>query len=195
MRHLNGYRKLGRTSAHRMSMLRNLCTSLILEERIETTLPKAKELRPFAEKAITLGRRGLNAESPSKAVHLRRIAATYFHAGNQTGPDRRPDGGYKRPRPVRTAGVAAVQKLFDELGPRFSERPGGYTRIVKLGPRKGDGAEMAIIELLGSENRRLKSAKPTDKAPAEEQGRKGLIDRLKSFGRSKKTEADEKGDE
>jgi large subunit ribosomal protein L17 len=178
-----------------MSMLRNLCTSLILEERIETTLPKAKELRPFAEKAITLGRRGLNAESPATAVHLRRVAAGYFHAGNQIGPGRRPDGGYKRPRPERTAGVAAVQKLFDELGPRFSDRPGGYTRIVKLGPRKGDGAEMAIIELIGSESRRAKSGKAAGPAPAEEGRRQGLLDRLKNFGRGRKANAEEKSEE
>jgi large subunit ribosomal protein L17 len=195
MRHLNGYRKLGRTSAHRMSMLRNLCTSLILEERIETTLPKAKELRPFAEKAITLGRHGLNADSPAKAVHLRRLAATYFHAGNRTGPDRRPDGGYKRPRRERTAGVAAVQKLFNELGPRFAERPGGYTRIVKLGPRKGDGAEMAIIELVGSEVRRAGAATSAEQATSGGSTRKGLIDRLKSFGRGRKGDAEEKGEE
>jgi large subunit ribosomal protein L17 len=178
-----------------MSMLRNLCTSLILEERIETTLPKAKELRPFAEKAITLGRRGLDADSPARAVHLRRIAATYFHAGNQTGPDRRPDGGYKRPRPERTAGVAAVQKLFAEIGPRFAERPGGYTRIVKLGPRKGDGAEMAIIELIGSEQRRVKKTHDAAKPSAEGAPRKGLLDRLKSFGRGKQGAAEEKSEE
>jgi large subunit ribosomal protein L17 len=195
MRHLNGYRKLGRTSAHRMSMLRNLCTSLILEERIETTLPKAKELRPFAEKAITLGRHGLNADSPARAVHLRRIASTYFHAGNKTGPDRRPDGGYKRPRPVRTAGVAAVQKLFGELGPRFADRPGGYTRIVKLGRRKGDGAEMAIIELLGSEHRRVKKAKDVGTVSPEGTERKGLLDRLKNFGRGRKDATEAKGEE
>ena len=94
MRHLNGYRKLGRDSAHRKALLRNLCTSLILHERVETTLAKAKELRPFAETVITLGRRGLRAEQPADAVHLRRQASAFFHAGNRTGPDRRPNGGY-----------------------------------------------------------------------------------------------------
>src|SRR3954466_8426657 len=88
MRHLNAHRKLGRTSEHRMSMLRNLATSLInaRDERIITTLPKAKELRPFVEKAITLSRQaqGLNGDddAKAKAVHLRRQAAAYFHAGN-----------------------------------------------------------------------------------------------------------------
>ena len=187
MRHLNAHRKLGRTSAHRMSMLRNLCTSLILHERVETTLPKAKELRPFAEKVITLGKKGLAAEQPSEAVHYRRLASTYFHAGNRISKQRPPDGGYKRPRPERTAGVAAVEKVFDELATRFADRPGGYTRIVKLGTRRGDGAEMAIIELIGSEVRR---AKKTDEAPAKAEGKKpGLLDRLR--GRGKKTETDE----
>ncbi|MBX7221693.1 MAG: 50S ribosomal protein L17 [Blastocatellia bacterium] len=135
MRHLNAHRKLGRTSAHRKSLLRNLATSLILHERLVTTLPKAKELRPFVEKAITLGKRG--------DLHARRLAAGYFHAGNQ---DRIPDAHGER-----TAGVAAVRKLFDTIAARFSERNGGYTRIIKLGTRRGDGAEVAIIELIGSE--------------------------------------------
>jgi large subunit ribosomal protein L17 len=180
MRHLNAHRKLGRDSAHRKSLLRNLCTSLILHERIETTLPKAKELRPFAEKVITLGRRGLKAELPADAVHLRRQASAFFHAGNRTGPNRRPDGGYKRPRPARTAGVAAVDKLFDELATRFADRPGGYTRIIKLGTRRGDGAEVAIIELLGSEGKRVvkaKESKPEESADRAKKG--GLLDRLR----------------
>ena len=180
MRHLNAHRKLGRDSAHRKSLLRSLCTSLVLHERIETTLPKAKELRPFAEKAITLGKRGLQAELPADAVHLRRQASAYFHAGNRTGPERRPDGGYKRPRPVRTSGVAAVDKLFDELATRFADRPGGYTRIVKLGTRRGDGAEVAIIELLGSEGKRIKKAKESTTEESADRAKKaGLLDRLR----------------
>jgi large subunit ribosomal protein L17 len=138
MRHLNAHRKLGRTSAHRKSLLRNLATSLILHERLITTLPKAKELRPFVEKAITLGKRG--------DLHARRLAAGYFHAGNQNW-----NQGPRGKRPERTAGVAALSKLFDVVAARFNERPGGYTRIIKLGKRKGDGAELALIELLGSE--------------------------------------------
>jgi large subunit ribosomal protein L17 len=180
MRHLNAHRKLGRDSAHRKSLLRSLCTSLVLHERIETTLPKAKELRPFAEKAITLGKRGLVAELPADAVHLRRQASAFFHAGNRTGPERRPDGGYKRPRPVRTAGVAAVDKLFDELATRFADRPGGYTRIIKLGTRRGDGAEVAIIELLGSEGKRIKKAKESKVEESADRAKKtSLLDRLR----------------
>lgn len=189
MRHLNAHRKLGRDSAHRKAMLRNLCTSLILHERLETTLPKAKELRPFAERVITLGKKGLAADAPAEAVHYRRLAATYFHAGNQTSKTRRPDGGYKRPRPERTAGVAAVEKVFEELANRYADRPGGYCRIVKLGTRRGDGAEMAIIELIGSDVRR---GRKTEEAAAPAEAKKpGLLDRLR--GRGKK-EADEKAE-
>ncbi|MEW6210295.1 MAG: 50S ribosomal protein L17 [Acidobacteriota bacterium] len=148
MRHKVANRKLGRKTEHRAALLRNLCASLITHERIITTLPKAKELRPFAERAITLGKRGLAAEDPAEALHARRLAAKYFFAGNR---NRVPDGGYKRPRPERTAGVSALDKLFDDVAARYSDREGGYTRILKLGPRKGDGAEMALIELVGSE--------------------------------------------
>jgi large subunit ribosomal protein L17 len=183
MRHLVAHRKLGRTSAHRKSLLRNLATSLVLEERIETTLPKAKELRPFVEKAITLGKRANTAEKPADVVHARRLASAFFHAGNRTGQDRRPDGGYNQPRPERTAGVAAVDKLFDELAKRYEGRPGGYCRIVKLGFRKGDGAEMAIIELVDRPERVVKSAEK-----AEESGKKGgFFDR---FRRKKKKDED-----
>jgi large subunit ribosomal protein L17 len=137
MRHKVAHRKLGRTTEHRKALLRNLCTSLIVNERIVTTLPKAKELRPFVERAITLGKRGAAAGSSGEALHARRLAASYFQPGNAA---RSPDGGYKRPRPARTAGVLALQKLFGEIAARFSERPGGYTRIIKLGQRpNGEG--------------------------------------------------------
>jgi len=152
MRHRTAHRKLGRTSEHRKALLRNLCTSLIENERIITTLPKAKELRPFAERAITLGKRALSFDTPEQKLHMRRLAATYFYSGNT---NRLPDGGYKRQPKPRTAGVAAVDKLFGEIAERFQERPGGYTRILKLGPRKGDGAEMALIELIGSETKEV----------------------------------------
>src|SRR5215813_12713625 len=148
MRHRVAHRKLGRKTEHRLSLLKNLCASLIVHERLITTLPKAKELRPFAERAITLGKRALGAEEPEAALHARRQAASYFHSGNA---NRIPDGGYKRPHAPRTAGVAALDKLFDEIAARFVDRPGGYTRILKLGSRRGDGAEMALIELIGSE--------------------------------------------
>jgi len=112
-------RKLGRTSSHRLAMFRNQLASLIDKERIITTLPKAKELKPQIERLITLGR--------TDSVHNRRNAA------RQISDD------------------ALVAKLFDTLGPRFSDRPGGYTRIVKLGTRRGDAAEMAILEFVGYE--------------------------------------------
>ena len=107
-------RKLGRTSSHRKAMFRNQLASLIDNERIITTLPKAKELRPLAEKLITLAK--------NDSVHTRRQAF-------QVIPDN-----------------ALIAKLFDTLGPRFSTRPGGYTRIMMLGARRGDAAEMAILE-------------------------------------------------
>ncbi len=116
MRHRRRGRKLSRTSQHRRATLRNMATSLFQHDGIETTVAKAKELRPFAERLITLARRG--------DLHARRQVE----------------------RHIRDRGVSG--KLFGELGPRFASRPGGYTRIVKLGHRVGDGAEMARIELL-----------------------------------------------
>src|SRR6059036_1986919 len=119
MNHNNGLRKLGRTSSHRRALLRSLTTSLFRHERIRTTLPKAKELRPFAERLITLARRD---DLDARRQVLR-------HVADKT----------------------AVKKLFDTLAPRFASRPGGYTRALKLGPRRGDGADLAIVELIGSE--------------------------------------------
>ena len=151
MRHLKAHRKLGRTSEHRHSMLRNLATSLInsRDERITTTLPKAKELRPFVERAITLSRRARafsDEGSDSRALHLRRQAAGFFHAGNTAMSPATGKRGQLKPE--RTAGVAALRRLFDELGERYKDRRGGYTRILKLGHRDGDDAELAIIELV-----------------------------------------------
>jgi large subunit ribosomal protein L17 len=151
MRHLKAHRKLGRTSEHRHSMLRNLATSLInsREERIVTTLPKAKELRPFVERAITLSRKARSFAdngSDARALHLRRQAAGYFHAGNTAVSELTGKRGQLRPE--RTAGVAALRRLFSDLGERYKDRPGGYTRILKLGHRDGDRAELAIIELV-----------------------------------------------
>ena len=130
-------------------MLRNLATSLInsREERIVTTLPKAKELRPFVERAITLSRRARNlSDNDAQALHLRRQAAGFFHAGN-VGVSAL-TGKRGQARPERGAGVAALRRLFGELGERYKDRPGGYTRILKLGHRDGDAAELAIIELV-----------------------------------------------
>lgn len=186
MRHLKAHRKLGRTGEHRNSMLRNLATSLInsRDERIVTTLPKAKELRPFVERVITLSRQaqGLPKEgSEARVLHLRRQAAGFFHAGNTSASALAGKRGQARPE--RTAGVAALKRLFGELGERYKDRPGGYTRILKLGTREGDRAELAIIELVDNpreieaqeaEKKRTKSAaskkKSTKKSKAEAKG-------------------------
>jgi large subunit ribosomal protein L17 len=119
MRHLRAGWKLGRNTEHRRALLRNLVTSLIVEERIETTLTKAKAMRPHVEKMITLGKRG--------DVAARRLAASYLMT-----PD-------------------AVDKLFDKISPRYGDRQGGYLRIIHGGFRKGDGGDIAFVELLGSE--------------------------------------------
>jgi len=119
MRHRVAGWKLGRNTSHRRALLRNLVTSLIMEERIETTLPKAKAMRPRVEKMITLGKRG--------DLAARRQAASYLMTRE------------------------SVTKLFDTLGPRFGDRQGGYLRIVRIGWQKGDGADKAFVELLGSE--------------------------------------------
>ena len=174
MRHLNAHRKLGRTSEHRMSMLRNLATSLInaRDERIITTVPKAKELRPFVERVITLAKRAgalTGDDAAAQSLHLRRQAAGFFHAGNS----RRAEGmtrGRKQSDAPRTAGVAALKRLFDELGQRYAERPGGYTRIIRLGRRDGDNAELAIIELV--DNPREREALDSKKAKSAASGKR-----------------------
>ncbi|MEQ8329612.1 MAG: 50S ribosomal protein L17 [Longimicrobiales bacterium] len=116
MRHRIKGRKLNRTASHRRAMLRNMATSLFRHGRIETTTAKAKELRPYAERLITLAKRG--------DLHARRQVAR------------------------KIADRQVLGALFEDIGPRFSERPGGYTRILKLGARKGDAAEMSLIELV-----------------------------------------------
>ena len=178
MRHLKAHRKLGRPTEHRISMLRNLATSLVnsREDRIVTTLPKAKELRPFIEKAITLSRRAASLEGNGaevQSVHLRRQAASYFHAGNFRRAITTRRGQVS---PPRTAGVLALKRLFDELGERFKDRPGGYTRIIKMGRRAGDGAELAIIELV--DNAREKEAlSAARKKPAKSSSKKKSSER------------------
>jgi large subunit ribosomal protein L17 len=125
------------------------------DERIVTTLPKAKELRPFVERAITLSRKANNLQgddSGPRALHLRRQAAGFFHAGNMQASAL--TGKRGQVRSPRTAGIAALKRLFDELGERYKDRPGGYTRIFKLGQRVGDNAELAIIELVDNRSER-----------------------------------------
>ena len=185
MRHLKAHRKLGRTSEHRHSMLRNLATSLInsREERIVTTLPKAKELRPFVERAITLSRRARSLAddgSEMQALHLRRQAAGFFHAGNMTVKE--VTGKRGQLRPERTAGVAALRRLFTELGDRYKDRPGGYTRILKLGHRDGDAAELAIIELVDN---------PREVEAAEAAKKRKAATSKKKKGRDKKAAAED----
>ena len=147
MRHRVGGKKLGRKTPHRISMFRNLVTSLLKSERVRTTLPRAKAVRPIAERMITLGKR--------ESLHARRQALAYV----------------KDP--------ATVSKLFRDLAPRFVGRSGGYTRIIRLGFRDGDGAQMALIEFLGSEFKPDKSVKKSKRdkaagkqAPEQEKDRK-----------------------
>jgi large subunit ribosomal protein L17 len=116
VRHRKKGRKLSRTASHKKATMRNMATALFRHERIETTTAKAKELRPYAERLITLARRG--------DVHARRQAASKIQDREVLG------------------------KLFDEIAPRYADRPGGYTRVLKLGARKGDAAEMSLIELV-----------------------------------------------
>lgn len=209
MRHLKAHRKLGRTTSHRLSMLRNLATSLVnaRNERIVTTLPKAKELRPFIERAITLSchAQGLEGDDAKiKALHLRRQAAVFFHTGNRQTPLLKRRTGTARP--ARTAGIAALKRLFNDLGTRYKDRPGGYTRIIKLGHRDGDNAELAIIELVdnpyqhAAESKQAKSAasgkKKTARASesrAAEGGRRGGHKADKTYERPETTEARGKG--
>jgi large subunit ribosomal protein L17 len=158
-----------------MSLLRNLATSLInaQDERIVTTLPKAKELRPFVERAITLSRHATNLEGDNpdvRAVHLRRQAAGFFHAGNSQ--QKLSTGKRGQERAPRTAGVLALRRLFDELGERFKDRPGGYTRIIKLGRRDGDNAELAIIELVDSRREREAAESSSKGAKSATSGKK-----------------------
>src|SRR5512141_3253972 len=146
MRHRVAHRKLGRITPHRTALLRNLATALFERERIRTTLMKAKELRPYAERLITLAKRD------EGRLHARRLVL----------------------RDIRDTGV--VKKLFDTLGARFATRPGGYTRILRLGPRAGDGAEMAYLELVGYEYKPAtkdeKGKKEAGDAKAEDKGKK-----------------------
>ncbi|RYL89406.1 50S ribosomal protein L17 [Sporolactobacillus sp. Y61] len=118
------YAKLGRDSAARKALFRDLTTDLIINERIQTTHAKAKALRPIVEKMITLAKRG--------DLHARRQAAAFV----------------RKEVADQESGQNALQKLFDDIAKRYEERQGGYTRVLKTGPRKGDGAEQAIIELV-----------------------------------------------
>ncbi|NWG13088.1 MAG: 50S ribosomal protein L17 [Acidobacteria bacterium] len=157
MRHRVGGKKLGRKTAHRISMLRNLVTSLLDREHIRTTVPRAKALRPVAERMITLGKR--------ESLHARRQALGFI----------------KDP--------AVVSKLFSDLAPRYADRKGGYTRIIKLGFRDGDGAQTALIELIGSEYKPEKGeAKAGKKSKREKADRSGKESDGKQSAKAGKSE-------
>lgn len=162
MRHGMVNRKLGRTSSHRLALFRNQLASLIEHERIVTTLPKAKELRPLAEKLITLSR--------TDSVHNRRQAA-------RSVPD-----------------DALIAKLFDTIGPRFATRPGGYTRIIKLGQRKSDSAPIAFLEWVDAAEVVVEETPATEKGKKKKsaKGEAAPADAKKPAGKAKKSESDEK---
>jgi large subunit ribosomal protein L17 len=169
MRHRVSHRKLGRVTEHRISMLRNQAQELLRYEHLETTVPRAKELRPFVERIITIAKRGIaDGADNGKALHARRLVL----------------------RDLQDRDV--VGKLFDTLAPRFEGRPGGYTRILRIGYRRGDSAEKAHIELVGSEydpNAATQKSETAAKPQA-----KGVGGRLRAAAerlRGRKAEADE----
>lgn len=133
MRHRVAGKKLNRSGGHRRALFRNLVSALIYHERIETTEAKAEAIRGHAEKLITLAKRGLAANDPAYGVHARRLAAARLNRWVVTPEGERVD---------------LIKKLFEEIAPRYQNRPGGYTRITKLGPRKGDAAPMVVLELV-----------------------------------------------
>jgi large subunit ribosomal protein L17 len=156
MRHNVAHRKLGRVTEHRLALLRNQAMALLRHERIETTVPKAKELRPYVERLITIAKRGAaSGDQAGRTLHARRLVLAELPA-----PD-------------------VVGKLFDTLAPRFADRPGGYTRILRVGFRRGDGAEVAQVELVGSEYTPRKAAAEADAAKEAPKKAKGVGERLR----------------
>ena len=169
MRHRVKHRKLGRVTAHRIAMLRNQATALLRHEHLETTVPKAKELRPFVERLITVAKRGLaDGAANARELNARRLVMVDLQ-------DRE-----------------VVTKLFDTLAPRFAERQGGYTRLLRLGFRRGDSAEIAQVELLGSEFD-PKAKADGDKGEAEKPKAKGVGGRLRAA--ADRLRGTKKGDE
>ena len=178
MRHRKRGRHLNRNAAHRRSLFRNLSRALITHERIVTTLPKAKELRPFVEKLITLAKKA-NAvvaaaagkgeaeekKARAQALHYRRLAMTELGPIHGTGIWDKKDDPVEDPKNTSTKKSAdtVLKKLFRELGPRYADRPGGYTRVMKQHYRRlGDAGETAVVELLkaGEKKVRMKERKP-----------------------------------
>ena len=175
MRHRVAHRKLGRVTEHRVALLRNQAEALLRHERIETTVPKAKELRPFVERLITIAKRGVKADdAKGQTLSARRLVM----------------------RDIVNEDVVA--KLFDTLVPRFMERPGGYTRILKLGHRRGDAAEIAQIELVGSEYdpKKAEAEKAAQEAAAsgEAPKQKSVGERLRAAAQNLRGKKDAKSD-
>ena len=170
MRHRVAHRKLGRVTEHRISLLRNQATALLRHEHIETTVPKARELRPFVERLITVAKRGIAAgDAEKKLMNARRHVARDL------------------------ADVKVVDKLFGEVAPRFQTRPGGYTRLLKVGPRRGDSADMARIELVGSEyNPNLEAEGEAAAAAPKATGVRGRLQAAASRLRGKRVAAADK---
>ncbi len=157
MRHRVAHRKLGRVTEHRIAMLRNQATALLRYEHLTTTVPRAKELRPFVERIITIAKRSVAAGANGKTLHARRLVMHDLQDQE------------------------VVTKLFDTLAPRFVGRPGGYTRLLRLGFRKGDAAEIAQVELVGSEfNPRAKAEAEAKGEGAEPKKAKGVSGRLRA---------------
>jgi large subunit ribosomal protein L17 len=151
MRHLKAGRQLGRNAEHRLALMRNLTMALILHERIITTVEKAKEVRPFVEKLITLAKKG--------TIHARRLALAKLGPMGQARPLAHEEDDKKDDRKI-------IKKLFDEIGPRFKDRPGGYTRIIKRHERRlGDGGRTAFLELLKEGEVKVRAKAPAA-APA-----------------------------
>jgi large subunit ribosomal protein L17 len=165
MRHRVAFRKLGRVTEHRIAMLRNQATALIRHEHLTTTVPRAKELRPFVERLITIASQGNGHTLTARRLVMHDLQ------------DRQ-----------------VVRKLFDTIAPRFAERPGGYTRLLRLGYRKGDSAEVAQVELVGSEFNPRAKAEAQARAEGEKPKGKSVGGRLRAAAerlRSKKQETAE----
>jgi ribosomal protein L17 len=163
MRHRLAHRKLGRTSEHRRALLRNQADALLQHEHIVTTVPKAKELRPFVERLITIAKRGVKAAEPKgRTLAARRLVQQDLLKDS------------------------TLDKLFSELAPRFMERPGGYTRILRLGHRRGDGGAIAQIELVGSEYdpKKAEAQKAQQEAGTEAPAKKSVGERLRAAAQS-----------
>jgi large subunit ribosomal protein L17 len=170
MRHRVAHRKLGRVTEHRIAMLRNQATALLRHEHLTTTVPRAKELRPFVERLITIAKRGVAAGAANGHVLTARRLVM------QDLQDRE-----------------VVTKLFDTLAPRFAERPGGYTRLLRIGFRKGDSAEVAQVELVGSEyDPKAKSEGPATEEKPKPKGVGGRLraaaERLRGGGKKEEAE-------